>query len=96
MPLQSSIRLESLPELDDLRALCPPLTRALEGHREQAQPGEQCQICGLPLASHPRCPACTILVGPGHLEERLHAGLCSSCLRYRQRRARRLRTRRAR
>lgn len=39
-----------------------------------------CVLDGLPLCSHPRCRACGILVGPGHIELRLEArGRCASC-----------------
>ena len=36
---------------------------------------------------HPRCASCTILMGPGHVEEDARAELCSTCARTRERRA---------
>lgn len=35
--------------------------------------------CGLLIETHPRCPQCRILIGPGHLEPYSYDGLCGQC-----------------
>ena len=45
-----------------------------------------CDICGVPLEEHPKCEACGILVGPGHvsgvLEEFRGHKICTDCRWY--------------
>lgn len=56
------------------------------------QPGaithlKRCPVCGQAVATHAQCRSCTIMIGPGHLEERAHDGLCGACERWREKRA---------
>lgn len=67
-------------------------------HRQAADVIEEtefrCQVegCGLPIRGHPRCRACTILIGPAHIETESHDGYCWSCRQAIERRkARRIR-----
>jgi ribosomal protein L32 len=43
-----------------------------------------CPVCGVAVDSHERCRDCGIMVGPGHLEERVTSkdGMCSGCVSY--------------
>ena len=45
-----------------------------------------CELDGIPLAEHPRCRLCRILVGPGHWRTELEDGLCDECRAYLRRR----------
>ncbi len=67
-------------------------TKALNKRRKRWVPNASalCPICGVLLREHPHCRACTILVGPGHVETGLVDGLCSSCHRANRHRKRRL------
>jgi len=48
-----------------------------QSYRKQRDP---CEVCGVPAAAHPKCRACWIGAGPGHLEPRLDEdGLCGNC-----------------
>ena len=38
-----------------------------------------CPRDGLPTDRHPRCAACGLLVGLGHLVEQLDGGVCPAC-----------------
>jgi hypothetical protein len=40
---------------------------------------ENCLVCGSSIDTHPRCKACRICVGEGHVEKRLIDGRCSAC-----------------
>lgn len=60
--------------------------------RDAAKPIKDCPFCRVPPAKrdesfleHPRCGACGILMGPGHVEE--IAEYCTTCSRTRQREA---------
>ena len=57
------------------------------------QPGPQpgaiiglshCLICGQPVATHPKCRDCSIMIGPGHEEPVSYGGLCGACARWRE------------
>ena len=52
--------------------------------------GWQCELDDLPIAEHLQCAACSILVGPGHIETEVDEdGWCEDCggvFRRRQRR----------
>lgn len=45
--------------------------------RTAPAPATSCTICGRPLAQHPRCRACSILMGPGH--DQGDGDLCIGC-----------------
>jgi hypothetical protein len=61
---------------------------------EATAPTEYCRVCALAIAQHPRCFWCTVLLGPGHIEDvpiGWHAGdrraiECSYCWTVRMRR----------
>ena len=61
--------------------------------RDAIKPISDCEFCCVPVArrgiafqqNHPRCGACGILMGPGHIEENAEADFCSTCSRTRQR-----------
>ena len=40
--------------------------KIIKGERDGQE--EVCEICGVVFEKHPRCAACGILVGPGHIE----------------------------
>lgn len=44
---------------------------------------EICDVCNVPIEGHPRCDACKILTGPGHIEKTLiefmKRRICSGC-----------------
>lgn len=42
-----------------------------------------CWIDGQPIATHVRCKACGILIGPRHVTTHMRDGLCPPCLDWR-------------
>ena len=61
--------------------------------RDAIKPIPGCEFCRVPVAQrgiaflqdHPKCGACSILMGPGHIEKDAGAAFCSTCTRTRQR-----------
>lgn len=52
-----------------------------KSHTKKGQPGytsllpsEKCEVCGVIIRKHPRCPECDILVGDGHYQSRACSG----------------------
>ncbi len=58
---------------------------------DRIRPISGCKFCCVPAEErgasfdqHPRCGACSILMGPGHIENDAEAEYCSTCARTRQ------------
>ena len=73
---------------EDLRAFVEqehsaPKPRARASTRQAvrtSESGNSCEIDGQPYMKHLSCVTCTILVGPGHLEQGLDEfGRCGNC-----------------
>lgn len=50
-----------------------------KGRGRPEQGLEVCELDGTPVRGHLRCRQCSILVGPAHLEQRLHGSRCATC-----------------
>lgn len=75
------MRSTELPRWQDLERIHTSAAEVLRQAPRRARELTHCSICGVPLATHPRCRACTILVGPGHTYTRLWLGMCAGCLK---------------